>query len=757
MNPGDQVFARENSPTPTPVSHSEYFSATVIKLDDGTSLEKVIINGPPNPPPGFNLERFSTSLPTPNLESGTNTLTVPAYEWSFGCSATSAAMIAAYFDINGFPDIYTGPANGGVMPLDNSGWGYWDDGCPPYNINAQNPLSATRLGLDGRAIKGHVDDYWTCYDSTADDPWIGSWDEHTQGDATGDFMFTNQSTYGLIDGATRFWGNVSNSKLNCSTLEAMGGGYAIDGTLGFKNFYVSRGYSVTDCYYQMTDNQYAGGFSFEDFKAEIDAGQPVMIHVTGHTMVGVGYADPSTVFLHDTWDYNSHSMTWGGSYLGMEQYAVSIVHLGTPEIDVQGNGQSIVDGDTVPSPTDDTDFGYIDVSSGTVVHTFTIENTGDVDLNLTDSSKVQISGTHAADFTVTSQPSSPVAASSGTTTFEITFDPSAEGIRTAEVSIVNDDIDENPYNFSIQGTGEVTFADVPSTHWAYDYIQALWDGGYTAGCSTDPLDYCPDQIMNRAMSAVFMLRGQFGTGYAPPSEPWDTFTDVWSLSDVSWAEKWAEGMWEEGLTAGCLDDPLMYCPGRELPRVEASVFALRMLHGVGYSPSPTTGTLFADMNDPDYWGTKWAEQAFRDGLIPECGWQGSDPVFCPDDLVDRSLGAYLIVLAKDLPVPVYYSQPVLTQPGDGTTITNAQPSLEWEEISGITTYNVQLALSGNLGTTNLIENTWVLASDICSGGNCSWQVSSALIEDIFDWQVRGRDAQTKLTPRSEIWTFTIDN
>ncbi len=330
-------------------------------------------------------------------------------------------------------------------------------------------------------------------------------------------------------------------------------------------------------------------------------------------------------------------------------------------------------------------------------------------------------------------------------------------MRQAEISIANDDSDENPYNFSIQGTGEVTFADVSLTHWAYDYIQALWDGGYTAGCSTGPLEYCPEQIMNRAMSAVFMLRGQFGTGYVPPVEPWDTFTDDWSLSDISWSEKWAEGMWEEDLSDGCLATPLMYCPRRELPRVEASVFALRILHGGSYVVPPATGTLFADMTDLGYWGTKWAEQAYRDGLLAECGWQGSTPLFCPDDLVDRAFGAYLIVLAKDLPVPVYYSQPVLTQPGDGTTITNAQPSLEWEEISGITTYNVQLALSGNLGTTNLIENTWVLASDVCSGGNCSWQVSSALAEDTYDWQVRGRDAQTKLTPWSEIWTFTIDN
>ena len=90
-------------------------------------------------------------------------------------------------------------------------------------------------------------------------------------------------------------------------------------------------------------------------------------------------------------------------------------------MDIQGNGQSIVDGDATPSPTDDTDFGTTNVSGLTVAHTFTIENTGTGDLNLTDSPRVQISGMHAADFTITSQPSSPVASGGGTTTFEVTL------------------------------------------------------------------------------------------------------------------------------------------------------------------------------------------------------------------------------------------------------------------------------------------------------------------------------------------------
>lgn len=124
-----------------------------------------------------------------------------------------------------------------------------------------------------------------------------------------------------------------------------------------------------------------------------------------------------------------------------------------PEMNVKGNGVSIADGDITPSLADYTDFGSVDVSTGTLARTFTIENLGTGALNLTDASPyVTILGANAADFTVTVIPSTPVAAS-GTTTFEITFNPSATGTRNASVSIANNDSNENPYNFNITGVG----------------------------------------------------------------------------------------------------------------------------------------------------------------------------------------------------------------------------------------------------------------------------------------------------------------
>jgi hypothetical protein len=130
-----------------------------------------------------------------------------------------------------------------------------------------------------------------------------------------------------------------------------------------------------------------------------------------------------------------------------------IVATSVPEINLQGNSTSIISGDVTPSATDHTDFGATSITGGTIARTFTIQNTGTAALNLTTASPyVTISGTNAADFTITANPTTPITASSSTT-FTVTFDPSAVGLRTATISIANNDADENPYTFAIQGTG----------------------------------------------------------------------------------------------------------------------------------------------------------------------------------------------------------------------------------------------------------------------------------------------------------------
>jgi PKD repeat protein len=294
----------------------QYIRSRTIEKD-GTEIIGIIV---PGKPPDHHREPIA--IPTRSTVSLTN---VPAFNWSFGCSATSAAMAAGYYDNNGYPGMYTGPTNGGVMPMNNSSWGY-------VVINgesrAQCPLSATRNTVDGRTTRGHVDDYWVQYFSYTADPYItNGWVQHTYGDCTGDFMGTNQSAKGNIDGSTIFYVIGNGSPLYNYTGCEPGN---IDGCHGLRDFYESRGYTVVQNYSQYIYG-YNGntlGFTFNQYKQEIDNGRPVLIQVVGHTMLGYGYDDTgNTVYLHDTWDYSSHTMTWGGSYSGMQHYGVCVVQL----------------------------------------------------------------------------------------------------------------------------------------------------------------------------------------------------------------------------------------------------------------------------------------------------------------------------------------------------------------------------------------------------------------------------------------------
>ena len=328
---------------------------TTITVPDGKDIDAIIV---PGIPPAIKGE--AVNVPEPQIDNAVRTLlSIPAFDWSFGCAATSAAMIAGYYDNNGYPEMYTGPTDDGVMPMDNSSWGSWVDGSGA--TRKQCPLSATRNGLDGRSGLGHVDDFWVQYGNDGDDPYVGNWTRHEDGDCTGDFMGTNQSALGNSDGSTMFYYYPDGSPLydfdaeNNPQTEG-----TRDGCWGFANFLESRGgYQVVSNYNQYIYGHKGNtkGFTFEQYKQEIDANRPVLIHVTGHAMVGFGYDDSTqTVYLHDTWDYNSHSMVWGGSYEGMDHLAVSVFDIGDiagpapgNALDFDGTNDYVTCGDFMPA------------------------------------------------------------------------------------------------------------------------------------------------------------------------------------------------------------------------------------------------------------------------------------------------------------------------------------------------------------------------------------------------------------------------
>jgi len=99
------------------------------------------------------------------------------------------------------------------------------------------------------------------------------------------------------------------------------------------------------------------------------------------------------------------------------------------------------------------DFGEILWGNSSSELTFTIENTGVDNLILSGSPFIEISGADAAKFTINQTLTSTPVTAGSSTTFTISFNPTAAAVYTAEISILNNDTDENPYNFTIIGTG----------------------------------------------------------------------------------------------------------------------------------------------------------------------------------------------------------------------------------------------------------------------------------------------------------------
>lgn len=138
---------------------------------------------------------------------------------------------------------------------------------------------------------------------------------------------------------------------------------------------------------------------------------------------------------------------------------------GTPNFEVREElgsiALTIAHNDMAPRVADGTDFGGVDVTAGTESNTFNVQPAGSSAPALFTGapSRVQITGTHAGDFSVTQD--LPASQSGGAVLFTIQFDPSGPGLRQATVEIPSNVTGKNPYTFAIQGTGTgVTTGDV---------------------------------------------------------------------------------------------------------------------------------------------------------------------------------------------------------------------------------------------------------------------------------------------------------
>jgi hypothetical protein len=184
-----------------------------------------------------------------------------------------------------------------------------------------------------------------------------------------------------------------------------------------------------------------------------------------------------------------------------------------------------------------------------------------------------------------------------------------------------------------------SFIDVSVYHWAYSWIERLYNAGITGGCGTNPLRYCPATSVTRDQMAVFLLRGIHGSAYMPPPATGNVFGDV---PASYWAAAWIEQLAAEGITGGCGGGN--YCPGTTVSRDQMAVFLLRAKYGGGYAPPAASGAVFSDV-PASYWAAAWIERLAAEGITGGCGVS----TYCPTSPVNRDQMAVFLVRTFNLP------------------------------------------------------------------------------------------------------------
>lgn len=204
---------------------------------------------------------------------------VPDYKWHAGCFGTACGNLMGFWDRHGFPDFYTGPTGNGVAPLDS-------------NADHESIVSlwASKAGRDGRPAGqfGHEDDYWVGYERTDPDPYVTAGREEHSPDCIGDFIGLNQRKWtnmngecdGNIDAYSFVYWDATGLRRTNFTPSDEAGLPTVDIPSGLRAWTEYRG-SQADTFSQLADFHpdipANTGFTFEDLKAEIDAGYPVLL------------------------------------------------------------------------------------------------------------------------------------------------------------------------------------------------------------------------------------------------------------------------------------------------------------------------------------------------------------------------------------------------------------------------------------------------------------------------------------------------
>lgn len=252
---------------------------------------------------------------------------MPEVEYMYGCSPTALAMLLGYYDLYGYDDADYSNIVEGDVDVHSRG----SDG-NIYNMNEFDSvlgrLVASRdyverfYERDGRETTPEQELPYTFVgggvDGGVSQVDISLWN------CLADYLGTGQYWRGNPNTGSTFYLDVTlNDILSWyETATFKGDGYTRELDLRFTssvygiNLYVeSRGYSLdgdrTGTFYV---DGCGGSFTFEDYMREIDAGRPVLIGTTSHSMVGYGYNEDTREIIFDDTYFSNQRMAWNGIY-----------------------------------------------------------------------------------------------------------------------------------------------------------------------------------------------------------------------------------------------------------------------------------------------------------------------------------------------------------------------------------------------------------------------------------------------------------
>ncbi len=179
-----------------------------------------------------------------------------------------------------------------------------------------------------------------------------------------------------------------------------------------------------------------------------------------------------------------------------------------------------------------------------------------------------------------------------------------------------------------------SFSDVPLGDPFFGYIEFMYQAGYTGGCATGPLRYCPADAITRGQMAVFLERSKRGALFSR-TPTGNVFTDV---SAVTAFAGFIEQLYIDGITDGCAAGPA-FCPTANVNRAAMAKFLLKAKCGAAYVPSTPPNSPFSDVanNDPFL---PWINKLYTLGITTGCA---TGPLrYCPADPVTRGAMATFI-------------------------------------------------------------------------------------------------------------------